>query len=133
MSVFISWVSPTNTEGVIMRVKISGDPQTNAMTYEEIALALWDVFRRLPEGVNAISFNAYINFRDKNGRGWNFTTQGEKVELVEYENPKASGIPHPETKDIPIPTPIGLLDQSPPAPETKGDEPDGVAGRKVLH
>jgi hypothetical protein len=116
-----------------MRVKISGDPQTNAMTYEEIALALWDVFRRLPEGVNAISFNAYINFRDKNGRSWNFTTQGEKVELVEYENPKASAIPHPEAKDIPIPTPLNLLDQFPPAPETKRDEPGNGADGKVLH
>jgi hypothetical protein len=120
-----------------MRVKISGDPQTNAMSYEEIALALWDVFRRLPEGVNAISFNAYINFRDKNGRGWNFTTQGEKVELVEYENPKASGIPHPETKDIPIPTPIGLLDQSSPAPETGGPESEASAvkaqSKAILH
>ena len=116
-----------------MRVKISGNPQSNAMAYEEIALALWDVFRRLPEGVSAISFNAYINFRDKNGRGWNFTAQGEKVELVEYQNPKASGIPHPGTKDIPIPTPVNFLDQSPPAPETKGDEPDAGATGKVLH
>ena len=120
-----------------MRIKISWGPQTNVMTYEEIALALWDVFRRLPEGVNAISFNAYINFRDKNGRGWNFTAQGEKVELVEYQNPKASGIPHPETKDIPIPTPTNLLDQSPPVPETEAHESEASAvkalSKPILH
>ena len=64
-----------------MRFKINGKPEIG---HDDMVFALWDMFRRLPEGAEAISFNCYINFRDKSGRAFEFTFEGERVDCIEY-------------------------------------------------